>query len=99
MEYIDTWLNLPGVSAVGSGPNHWAILRHLLHSTGTAGNLSSDAHVAALALENGCPIHFTDHDFARFPGIRHVNPLAQRWRRAGGSPTGVAGRRRAREGP
>ena len=41
----------------------------------TAGNLTSDAHIAALALEHGAAVCSTDHDFARFPGIRHVNPL------------------------
>ena len=55
--------------------HHWPILRRLLEATGTAGNLTSDAHIAALALERGAAVCSTDHDFARFPGIRHVNPL------------------------
>jgi len=44
--------------------------------TGTAGNLTSDAHLAALAIEYGCDLYSADYDFQRFPGIRHVNPLA-----------------------
>jgi uncharacterized protein len=52
------------------------ILCRLLKATGTAGNLTSDAHIAALALERRAAICSTDHDFARFPGIRHINPLA-----------------------
>ena len=76
LEYMDEWMALPSVTAVGPGPNHWPILRNLLRTTGSAGNLSSDAHVAALALEHGCPVYSTDHDFARFPGVEHVNPLA-----------------------
>jgi predicted nucleic acid-binding protein len=61
---------------VAPGAHHWPILCRLLEATGTAGNLTSDAHTAALALEHGAIVCSTDHDFARFPGIRHVHPLA-----------------------
>ena len=75
IEFVDSWLDCPNAEVVGPGANHWPILRNLLRSTGTAGNLTSDAHVAALALEHGCDIYSGDHDFARFPGIRYVNSL------------------------
>ncbi len=75
IEFLDSWLDRPNAELIGPGTNHWPILRNLLRSTGTAGNLTSDAHVAALALEHGCDIYSADHDFARFPGVRHVNPL------------------------
>ena len=75
--FVDSWLDCPNAELVGPGSNHWPILRNLLRSTGTAGNLISDAHVAALAVERGCDIYSADHDFARFPGIRHVNPLRE----------------------
>jgi hypothetical protein len=32
--------------------------------------------VAALALEHGYAICSADNDFKRFPGLKHVNPLA-----------------------
>jgi len=76
LTYVDSWLAQPFVEVVGPGDNHWPILRNLVLSVGTAGNLTSDAHLAALALEHGCPIYSTDNDFKRFPGIEHVNPLA-----------------------
>jgi predicted nucleic acid-binding protein len=38
-------------------------------------NLTSDAHLAALALEHGAQLCSTDRDFARFPGLRWINPL------------------------
>ncbi len=76
LAYVDSWLRQPYVSAVGPGDNHWPILRSLLQSSGTAGNLTSDAHLAALALEHGCAIASADNDFRRFAGITHVNPLA-----------------------
>jgi predicted nucleic acid-binding protein len=66
---------VPPSVEVGLGEQHWPILCRLLEATGTAGNLTSDAHIAALALERGATVRSADHDFARFPGIRHVNPL------------------------
>jgi uncharacterized protein len=74
--YVQGWLRQPCVEAVAPGEHHWPILCRLLEATGTAGNLTSDAHIAALALERGASVCSTDHDFARFPGVRHVNPLA-----------------------
>jgi toxin-antitoxin system PIN domain toxin len=76
LAYVQSWLQQPCVEAVAPGAAHWPILCRLLEATGTAGNLTSDAHIAALALERGASVCSTDHDFARFPGIRHVNPLA-----------------------
>ena len=75
LAYVDSWLEQPCVRTVVPGTKHWLIFRSLLRSTGTAGNLASDAHLAALALEHDCELHSSDHDFKRFPGVRHVNPL------------------------
>jgi uncharacterized protein len=75
LAYVDSWLRQPCVETVAPGERHWPILRRLLEATGSAGNLTSDAHIAALALERGASVCSTDHDFGRFPGIRHVNPL------------------------
>ena len=72
---VATWLDQPCVAAIGPGSRHWAILRTLLEQTGMAGNLTTDAHIAALALEHGCSVYSADNDFKRFPGLRHVNPL------------------------
>lgn len=76
MEFVNSWLNQPYVTAVGPGDHHWAVLRNLLHTAGTAGNLVADAHLAALAIEHGAAIYSTDNDFRRFSGVEHVNPLA-----------------------
>jgi uncharacterized protein len=57
------------------GEGHWAILRKLLRDSGTAGNLTSDAHLAAAALELGASVCSTDGDFSRFPGVERINPL------------------------
>jgi predicted nucleic acid-binding protein len=38
--------------------------------------LVTDAHLAALAIENQAELHSNDADFNRFPGLRWRNPLA-----------------------
>jgi hypothetical protein len=55
---------------------HVAVLRDLLSPLGTAGNLTSDAHLAALAIEYGATLCSCDNDFSRFSGLRWVDPLA-----------------------
>jgi len=75
--YVDGWLRQPFVRLIGPGEKHWPILRNLLKASGTAGNLTSDAHLAALAIEHGGTIASADNDFRRFAGVTHINPLAQ----------------------
>ncbi len=76
-DYVESWLKQPFAEPVAPGAGHWPIFRQLLLATGTAGNLTSDLHLAALAIEQGAPIYSADHDFQRFAGIEHVNPLGQ----------------------
>lgn len=73
--FVAEWLAQPSVVAVGPGEGHWPILRNLLRDSGTAGNLTSDAHLAAMALELGASICSTDADFERFAGIERISPL------------------------
>ncbi|HXJ43261.1 MAG TPA: PIN domain-containing protein [Bryobacteraceae bacterium] len=47
----------------------------LLETIGIAGNLTTDAHLAALAIEYRATIVTTDADFARFPGLRWRKPF------------------------
>jgi hypothetical protein len=47
----------------------------LIIQSGTGGNLTSDAHLAALAMEPGATLYSADNDFKRFSGLIHVNPL------------------------
>ena len=75
--YVEIWLQQPFVDPIAPGPGHWPILRHLLQATGTAGNLTSDLHLAAMAIELGAPIYSADHDYQRFAGLDHVNPLGE----------------------
>jgi len=76
LAYVADWLAHPVARAVGPGDRHWAILRNLLEQAGTAGNLTTDAHIAALALEQGYAICSANNDFKRLPDLKQVNPLA-----------------------
>src|SRR5207247_1844951 len=67
--YVDSWLRQPNVEIVETADDHWLILRTLIGSAGTAGNLTSDAHLAALALGGGWTLVSTDHDFRRYAGL------------------------------
>lgn len=55
---------------------HIGILGKLIALSGVHANLVPDAHLAALAIEHGLTLCSTDGDFARFPGLRWLNPLA-----------------------
>jgi toxin-antitoxin system PIN domain toxin len=70
----EAWLAAPAATVAQPTPRHASLLRGLLRDTGTAGNLTTDAHLAALALEHGADVVSYDRDFARFPGVRHRLP-------------------------
>jgi uncharacterized protein len=75
-ELIASWLEQPSATIVHPGPRHLQVLRELLLPMGVGGNLASDAHLAALAIEHGAELCSSDTDFARFQGLNWVNPLA-----------------------
>lgn len=68
------WYGRSNVTAPQPTPRHYDLLRQLLGPTGTAGNLVSDAHLAALALEHGAELYSFDRDFGRFSGLRWLDP-------------------------
>jgi len=74
-DLVAAWLDQPSATVVNPGPRHLAILRGLLTSLGTGGNLTSDAHLAALAIEQNAELCSCDADFARFAGLHWRNPL------------------------
>ena len=71
---VRSWFRSPRVRVVDSGSGHADLLFGLLEKLGTAGNLTTDAHLAALAIEYQAEIATTDTDFARFPRLRWFNP-------------------------
>jgi toxin-antitoxin system PIN domain toxin len=74
---VDSWLDLPGSLVLHPGNRHSKILSDLLFKTGTGGNLTTDAHLAALALEHGATLASCDHDYSRFSGLDWFNPLEE----------------------
>ncbi len=74
MRQLQAWLALPHVHIAQPSDGHFARFRTELERLGTAGNLTTDAHLAVLAMERGYVLYSTDTDFARFTGLRWVNP-------------------------
>ncbi len=78
---VSDWMAQPGVQILTPGDGHARILFELIGEAGTAGNLTTDAHLAALAIEYQAEIASADTDFARFSRLRWFNPLAAGSRR------------------
>ncbi len=73
--FIADWLE-PEVSWIPrEGPGHMRILTDLITRYQLRGNVISDAHLAALAIEHGLEVCSNDSDFARFSELRWVNPV------------------------
>ena len=67
---------------VRAGERHWPNFRGLVEQHGLRGNDIPDAYLAALALEQGATWVTTDRGFARYEGLRLLDPLATRaWQR------------------
>lgn len=73
--HVRSWFARPSVEHLEPGRQHLEILDRLLTASGAAGGLTTDAHLAALAIEHQCELHSNDTDFERFPGLRWRNPL------------------------
>lgn len=73
---VQEWLEQPMVKILVPGDQHWSIFRQMVVEGAASGALISDAEVAALTVEYGGVLYTADRDFARFPGLRWVNPLA-----------------------
>lgn len=74
---VEQWIARDHVRLLSPGSNYWGILRHLLIDGQVRGSLTTDAQLAAVTIEYGGVLYTTDRDFARFPGLRRVNPLAE----------------------
>jgi hypothetical protein len=70
------WLGCDAVWIPEPTGQHAEILGKLLALPGVRGNLIPDAHLATLAIEHGLTLCSADTGFARFTGLRWINPLA-----------------------
>jgi toxin-antitoxin system PIN domain toxin len=74
--FVADWLDADAVWVPVPGERHAEIYSDLIVAGDLRGNLVTDAHLAALAIEHGVGVCSTDSDFARFPQITWVNPIA-----------------------
>jgi uncharacterized protein len=75
VDLVRSWLDQPTVIVLQPGPKFAGLFLGHLEKLGTAGNLTTDAQLAALAIENQAELHSNDTDFTRFEGLRWRNPL------------------------
>ena len=74
LDFVDALTSRSYCATVQPGARHWSIFTDLLRTTHAKGNLVPDAYLAAMAIENGANWVTTDGDFARFPGLRTLDP-------------------------
>ena len=72
---VQLWLACPQTQIVTPGPRHLEILTDIMGAARASGRLTTDAHLAALAIETQSELHSNDVDFARFRGLRWKNPI------------------------
>jgi len=73
---VEAWLARSNVTVLVPGSRHLEISFRLLRELGAAANLTTDVQIAAHAIEQNGEVFSNDSDFARFGGLRWVNPLA-----------------------
>ena len=73
--HVRAWLAQPVVQLLEPSADHLERVFTLLESLGTAGNLVTDAQIAALVLESDAVLHTIDTDFLRCAALRWINPL------------------------
>jgi toxin-antitoxin system PIN domain toxin len=74
VEIVELWLSSGSAHLVQPTSRHSSILGGILRDVGAAGNLTTDAHLAALAVEHHGRVVSFDSDFSRFPGVRWHRP-------------------------
>jgi uncharacterized protein len=74
-EQVSGWLACETVWTPQPTERHATVFATLLTQAGVHGNLVSDAHLAALAIEHGLTLCSADGDFARFANLKWINPL------------------------
>lgn len=73
--FVAEWMSLEVTWIPPIGQRTVDILGRLLRDHGVSSDLVPDAQLAAIAIEHGAAVYSADTDFARFDGLRWVNPL------------------------
>jgi len=74
LAFLDALLGAPSVSLSEPGARHWSLFRGLVEEHSLTGPDVPDAYIAALAMERGATLVSYDRGFARFRGLRWLNP-------------------------
>ena len=75
-DIVEAWLNAPAAWVPLPTDRHANVFGALVRRYRVTGNLVSDAHLAALAIEHGLELCSADTDFARFRELRWRNPMS-----------------------
>ena len=74
IDIVTGWLVRPNARLVHPTPSHWSALARASADGRARGPGITDAHLAALAAEHGAELCTTDRAFARFEGLRTIDP-------------------------
>jgi toxin-antitoxin system PIN domain toxin len=74
--HVQEWMDSPMARIAEPTTEHWTVIKELLLALGTGGNLTTDAHLAALAISHNATLVSCDTDFGRFGRLKWENPLA-----------------------
>lgn len=75
IDLVQSWFNRPQVQSLVPGPDHLDLVGELAEEAGRAGALTTDLHLAAMAIEHRAELHSNDSDFEDFSRLRWENPL------------------------
>jgi toxin-antitoxin system PIN domain toxin len=78
MDVVEGWLQRSGVTVIGPGPRHAAVLRSFVAQQSRGGDTIPDCHIAAIASEHDAVLWSTNRGFSRYDGLRWKDPLAER---------------------
>lgn len=73
--HMRSWLERPQAGILHPGPKHLDLIESLAQRIRASGEMTTDLHLAALAIEHQAELHSNDADFSRFPGLQWRNPL------------------------
>ncbi len=73
--HVRSWLARRQVRLHDMLPEDVETALELLQAAGTAGNLTTDAQIAAVSRRLDAEVHTADLDFGRFADVRFSNPL------------------------
>lgn len=74
LNIIASWRLQKNYNELLPGAEHYKIFSRLLIESEAGSNLTTDAHLAALAIEYQATLYSNDNDFARFSGLKWINP-------------------------